>query len=63
MNATMVVCIVYMYRNFFVITEIVHMNGGVSSEKEKVNESHNRSVTPLLDTHFGCWVGGISSSP
>ena len=44
----------------FVITEIVHMNAGVSSEKEKVkeSESQSRSVTPPLDTHFGCRVGG-----
>ena len=32
-------------KNFFVITEIVHMNAGVSSEKEKVKES--QSVTRL----------------
>ena len=30
---------VYVKRNIFIITEIVHMNAGVSSEKEKVKES------------------------
>ena len=46
----------------FVITEIVHMNAGVSSEKEKVKESQSqsRSVTPPLDTPFGCRVGGVT---
>ena len=45
MNATMVVCIMYntlnkyVNRKIFIITEIVHMNAGVSSEKEKVKES------------------------
>ena len=44
MNATMVVCIMYNTLNKyvkkkFVITEIVHMNASVSSEKEKVKES------------------------
>ena len=34
----------------FVIIEIVHMNAGVSSEKEKVKESQSRRVTPPLDT-------------
>ena len=51
-------------KRIFVITEIVHMNEktgtGVSSEKEKVKESQSRSVTPPLDTHFGCRVGGIT---
>ena len=51
---------VYMKRKIFVITEIMHMNAGVGSEKEKVKESQSRSVTPLLDTHFGCRVGGIT---
>ena len=37
----------------FVITDIVHMNAGVSSEKQKVKESQSRRVTPPLDTHFG----------
>ena len=47
-------------KRIFVITEIVHMNAGVSSEKEKVKESQSRSVTPPLDTHFGCRVGGVT---
>ena len=48
-------------KRIFVITEIVHMNAGVSSEKEKVKESQSqsRSVTPSLDTHFGCRVEGV----
>ena len=29
-------------KGIFVITEIVHMNAGVSSEKEKVKESQSR---------------------
>ena len=33
---------------------------GVSSDKEKVKESQSRNVTPSLDTHFGCRVGGIT---
>ena len=33
---------------------------GVSSEKEKVKESQSRNVTPSLDTHFGCRVGGVT---
>ena len=36
------------------------MNAGVSSEKEKVKESQSPSVTPSLDTHFGCLVGGVT---
>ena len=53
---------VYVKRRIFVITEIVHMNAGVSSEKEKVKESQSqsRSVAPSLDTHFGCRVGGVT---
>ena len=47
-------------RKFFVITEIVHMNADVSSEKEKVKQSQSRSVTPPLDIHFGCRVGGVT---
>ena len=40
-------------KRIFVIIEFVHMNAGVSSEKEKVKESQSqsRSVTPLLDIH------------
>ena len=46
----------YMYninvKRIFVITEFVHMNTSVSSEKENVKESQSqsRSVTPPLDT-------------
>ena len=49
-------------KRIFVITVIVHMNAGVSSEKEKVKESQSqsRSVAPPLDTHFGCRVGGVT---
>ena len=60
MNVTMVVCIMHVYvKRIFVITEIVHMNAGVSSEKEKVKESQSqsRSVTPSLDTTSGAWFG------
>ena len=32
----------------------------VSFEKEKVIESQFRSVTPLLDTYFGCRVGAVT---
>ena len=39
MNVTMVVCIIINVKRIFVITEIVHMNAGVSSEKEEVKES------------------------
>ena len=49
-------------KRIFVITEIVHMNAGVSSEsreRKKVKESQSRSVAPPLDTHFGCRVGGV----
>ena len=62
MNATMVVCIMYNInvKRIFVITKIVHMNAGVSSEKEKVKESQSRSVAPPLDIHFGCRVGGVT---
>ena len=38
-------------KRIFVITEIVHMNAGVSSEKEKVKQSKSRSVAPPLDIH------------
>ena len=51
---------VYVKRKIFIITEIVHMNAGVSYEKENVKESQSRSVTPSLDTHFGCQVGGVT---
>ena len=53
-------------KRIFVIIEIVHMDEktgtGVSSDKEKVKESQSqsRSVTPPLDTHFGCRVGGVT---
>ena len=32
-------------KRIFVIIEIVHMNAGVSSEKEKVKESQSQTVT------------------
>ena len=53
---------VYKCKKNFVITEFVHMNAGVSSEKEKVKESQSQSrrVAPPLDTHFGCRVGGVT---
>ena len=49
-------------KRIFVITEIVHMNASVSSEKEKVKESQlqSRSVAPPLDIPFGCRVGGVT---
>ena len=47
-------------KRIFVIIEIVHMNAGVSSEKEKVNESQFQRVTPSPDTPFGCRVGGVT---
>ena len=47
-------------KEFLVITEIVHMNAGVNSEKENIKGSQSRSVTPSLDTHFGCRVGGVT---
>ena len=40
-------------KRIFVITEIMHMNACVNSEKEKVKESQSRSVTPSLDTPSG----------
>ena len=36
---------------------MVHMNAGVSSEKEKVKESQSRSVTPSLNTPSGAGLG------
>ena len=47
-------------KRIFVVTKIVHMNAGVSIKKEKVKESQSRSVTPPLDIHFGCRVGGVT---
>ena len=32
-------------KRIFVITEFMHMNAGVSSEKEKVKESQSQTVT------------------
>ena len=51
---------VYVKRKIFIITEIMHMNAGVNSEKEKVKESQSRRVAPLLDIHFGCRVGDVT---
>ena len=53
-------------KRIFVITEIVHMNAGVSSEsrerKRLKSPSHRQSrrVTLPLDTHIGCRVGGVT---
>ena len=44
-------------KRIFVITEIVHMNVGVRSEKENVKESQSQSVTPSLDTSSGAGWG------
>ena len=33
-------------KRIFVITKIMHMNAGVSSEKEKVKESQSQCDTP-----------------
>ena len=46
-------------KRIFVITEIMHMNAGVTSEKEKVKESQSqsRSVTSPLDTTSGVGSG------
>ena len=51
-------------KRIFVITEIVHMNAGVSFEKEKVKESQSRSVTPSPDIPSGAKSGAshIASS-
>ena len=53
-------------KRIFVITEFVHMNEKtgtcVNYMKEKVKESQSRSVTPPLDTPFGCRVGGVTTS-
>ena len=51
-------------KRIFVIIEIVHMiektGTGVTSEKEKVKQSQSRRVTPSLDAHIGCRVGGVT---
>ena len=60
MNATIVVWYNVYVKRIFIITKIVHMNAGVSIKKEKVKESQSRRVTPPLDTHFGCRVGGVT---
>ena len=45
-------------KRIFVITEIVHMNAGVSSKKEKVKESQSQCDTlarhPLRVSGWGC---------
>ena len=46
-------------KRIFVITEIMHMNAGVSTEKENVKESQSRSVTPSPDTPSGA---GLAAS-
>ena len=48
---------VYVQRIFFIIIEIVHMNAGVSFEKENVKQSQSRRVTPSLDTPSGAGSG------
>ena len=52
-------------KRIFIIIKIVHMNAGVSFEKEKVKESQSQSrrVTPPLDIHIECRVGGVTESP
>ena len=49
-------------KRIFVITEIMHMNAGVSFEKKKVKESQSRSVTPSLDTPSGAGLGASQFS-
>ena len=52
-------------KRIFVITEIVHMNAGVSSEsreRKKVKESQSRMVAPPLDIPIGCLVGGVTET-
>ena len=49
-------------RKIFIITEIVHMNAGISSEREKVKEYTVKSVIPSLDTHFRCRVGSVTET-
>ena len=34
----------------------------LKDEKEKVKQSQSRRVTPSLDTHFECRVGGVTES-
>ena len=48
---------VYVKRKIFIITEIVHMNVGVSSEKEKVKESQTVTKCDTLALH-PLWVPG-----
>ena len=49
-------------RRIFVITEIVHMNAGVSFEKEKVKESQSQCDTPARHP-IGCQVEGVTTIP
>ena len=49
-------------KRIFVITKIMHMNAGVSSEKENVKESQSRSVTPSPDTPSGAGLGASQFS-
>ena len=53
---------VYVQGIFFIITEIVYMNAGVSSKKEKVKRSQSRRVTPSLDTPSGAGSGASQFS-
>ena len=67
---------VYVKRKIFVITEIVHMNAGVSSESQSQSLSHEGkrkgkrvSVTvtkggnPCSTLTIGCRVGGLHTFP
>ena len=47
---------VYVKRRIFVITKFVHMNAGVSFEKEKIKESQSQRDTSL-DTPSGAGLG------
>ena len=50
-------------KRFFFITEIVHMNAGVSSKKEKVKESQSVRKCDTLARHpLRCRVGGVTRS-
>ena len=52
-------------KRIFVITEIIHMNAGVSFEKEKVKESQSVPVMKCdnLARHpIGCRVGGVTNT-
>ena len=48
-------------KGIFVITETVHMNAGVSSEKEKVKGSQSTKRDTLARHLIGCRVGGVTA--